>query len=308
LEESVGHPFGDLVTQHLSRKQGLSQNVLADGIGQDPALIRAMCNGRRLSGPQARERVVAILGWLHAQGLLDTLGEANALLEAAKMSCLDPDVPAEDDLLAVLAVRPLSSLRAAPAASPGPTARESRRFGRGSPLAAVAFNALVMIAIVGALLLFKRASRVALWEEDFDPLHAEQWQETPASALWEDLPGPGALLRENHPQQDAAKAETTPIAVDAGVEAGAYPVLLVSVRDVEPGASYTIQIFDQAREAPVDVLHEVTQPGQYIVDLVQAMGWEGPQVFTIQVWVGGESRAVTFERIAIETERGLLGR
>ena len=300
----MSHPFGDLVTQHLSRKHGLSQNQLADGIGQDPAVISAMCNGRRLSGPQARERVVAIVGWLHAQGALDTMSEANALLEAAKMSCLDPDEPAEQDLLSVLAVPSLSSLYAAPAAVSEPDARAPRRSGRGSPLATVAWNALVMVAIVAALLLFKRASRVALWEEDFDPLHVELWQATSSSALWEDLPGPGALLRENDPQQDYAKAESAPIAVDAS----AYPVLLVSVRAVEPGASYTIQVLDKVNDAPVDVLREVTQPGLHVVDLVQAMGWEGPQVCTLNVWVGGESRAVTFERIAIEAERRLIGR
>jgi len=32
------HPFGDLITQYLSRKHGLSQNKLAEGILQDPAV------------------------------------------------------------------------------------------------------------------------------------------------------------------------------------------------------------------------------------------------------------------------------
>lgn len=150
----MSHPFGDLVTQHLSRRHGLSQNKLAAGICQDPAVISAMCNGRRLSGRQARERVLAILGWLHARAVLSTRAEADALLEAAK-----------------------------------------------------------------------------------------------------------------------------------------------------PGASYTIQILDKVRDTSVDVLHELSLPGEHAIDLVQAMGWQGPQVCTINVWVGGASRAVTFERIAVEVDR-----
>jgi hypothetical protein len=35
----VSHPFGDLIRQHLSRRHGLSQNKLADAIGQNPSVI-----------------------------------------------------------------------------------------------------------------------------------------------------------------------------------------------------------------------------------------------------------------------------
>jgi predicted ATPase/ribosome-binding protein aMBF1 (putative translation factor) len=84
----VSHPFGDLVSQHLHRKHGLSQSRLAAGIGQAPAVISRMCRGERLTGPQARDRVLAIVGWLHRQGALATLDEANALLNAAGMAPL----------------------------------------------------------------------------------------------------------------------------------------------------------------------------------------------------------------------------
>ncbi len=66
----MSHPFGDLLHQHLHRKHGLTQSKLAEGILQDPAVISNMCRGRRLTGKQARERVVAIIGWLHAQEVL----------------------------------------------------------------------------------------------------------------------------------------------------------------------------------------------------------------------------------------------
>jgi predicted ATPase len=79
----------------LHRKHGLSQSKLAAGIRQAPTIITAMCKGQRLTGPQARERVVAIIGWLNEQDALDTLDEANALLDAAGMSSLNASNSAE---------------------------------------------------------------------------------------------------------------------------------------------------------------------------------------------------------------------
>jgi len=84
----VSHPFGDLLTQHLHRKHGLSQAKLAAGILQTPSIISEMCQGKRLRGPQARERVTAIIAWLQQQSALTTLDEANALLTATGMEPL----------------------------------------------------------------------------------------------------------------------------------------------------------------------------------------------------------------------------
>jgi predicted ATPase len=82
------HRFGDLLSQHLHRKHGLSQSKLAEGILQEPSVISEMCKGRRLTGPQARERVLAMIRWLHQKGALATEAEANALLAAAGLSAL----------------------------------------------------------------------------------------------------------------------------------------------------------------------------------------------------------------------------
>lgn len=84
----MSHRFGDLLSQHLHRRHGLSQAKLAAGLLQDPAVIAKMCHGQRLSGPHARGRVLAIIDWLRAQGVLETVVEANALLEAAGMAGL----------------------------------------------------------------------------------------------------------------------------------------------------------------------------------------------------------------------------
>jgi hypothetical protein len=117
----VTHPFGDLISQHLHRKHGLSQAQLAEGILQAPTIVSAMCKGRRLSGPQARERVLAIIAWLHAQSALDTLAEANALLVAADMAPLNASYPAEAALIAAMPAA--AERRAMP---PAPAARNWR--------------------------------------------------------------------------------------------------------------------------------------------------------------------------------------
>lgn len=101
----MSHPFGDLLTQHLHRKHGLSQARLAAGILQSPSIISDMAQGRRLNGPQARERVTAIVAWLEQQGALMSLDEANALLAAAGMAALHERITGEG-----LLIRSLSTL------------------------------------------------------------------------------------------------------------------------------------------------------------------------------------------------------
>jgi tetratricopeptide (TPR) repeat protein len=98
------HPFGDLITQFRSRKHGLSQNWLARCVNQDPAVISAMCRGERLTGPRARERVLAIIACLQDAGVLATRAEADALLHAAGLAGLRERAPDanERQLAAVL--------------------------------------------------------------------------------------------------------------------------------------------------------------------------------------------------------------
>lgn len=101
----MSHPFGDLLTQHIHRKHGLSQARLAEGILQPAIVISQMCQGKRLTGPLARDRVLAIIGWLAGQQVLDSVTEANALLQAAGMAGLAPGNPVEAQLLERLAAQ-----------------------------------------------------------------------------------------------------------------------------------------------------------------------------------------------------------
>lgn len=98
----MSHPFGDLISHHLHRKHGLSQSKLAAAILQAPSVITDMCQGKRLQGRQARERVIAIIDWLQQQGVLATQNEANALLTAAGMAALYEDNGDEAQLMAQL--------------------------------------------------------------------------------------------------------------------------------------------------------------------------------------------------------------
>jgi hypothetical protein len=95
----MGHAFGDQLRQVLSQKHGLSQSRLAEGVGLAPPVISAMCQGERLTGPRARDRVLAIAVWLQQQGALTSQAAATALFAAAGMVGLRPEVPAEEALL-----------------------------------------------------------------------------------------------------------------------------------------------------------------------------------------------------------------
>lgn len=78
------HPFGELLLQHLkTRGRHVNQAELADGIDQDASLISMMCYGDRLKGERARSIVLRIIDWLHAQDLLVSKEEADALLDVA---------------------------------------------------------------------------------------------------------------------------------------------------------------------------------------------------------------------------------
>ncbi|MEZ4867856.1 MAG: hypothetical protein R3C14_41400 [Caldilineaceae bacterium] len=101
----MSHPFGDLIAQYLHRKHGLSQAKLAAGILQPPSIISEMCQGKRLNGLQARERVTVIITWLQQQGVLTSLDEATALLNTAGMAPLQARTPDEAQLIRTYQLR-----------------------------------------------------------------------------------------------------------------------------------------------------------------------------------------------------------
>lgn len=90
------HPFGTYLRQYHLRKAGLTQAKLARLIGYHPGVLARMCRGQRdLTGPSGRQRVLQIIEVLRAEGVLHTLAEANALLNAAGMHPLHTALPQE---------------------------------------------------------------------------------------------------------------------------------------------------------------------------------------------------------------------
>jgi predicted ATPase/DNA-binding winged helix-turn-helix (wHTH) protein len=147
--------FGDLLSQHLHRRHGLSQSKLAAGILQSPAVITAMCKGKRLTGPQARERVLTIIGWLRQQGALETVDEANALLSAAGMASLRQGMRGESALIQQLHAHPSAAIPP-PAITPAVRrtnlpAQLTRFIGREQELAEVAdaLRSRRLVSVIG---------------------------------------------------------------------------------------------------------------------------------------------------------------
>ncbi len=123
----MSHPFGDLLSQFLHRKHGLSQAKLAAGIFQSPSIVTDMCRGRRLSGRQARERVVSMLRWMYEQKVIELLAEANALLAAAGMAGLTSSIALEAQLAGALQQenRSGNATRVLPSSPNGPARRNN---------------------------------------------------------------------------------------------------------------------------------------------------------------------------------------
>jgi hypothetical protein len=284
----MSHPFGDLITRHLHRKRGLSQNKLADGIDQEPAVISAMSHGRRLTGPQVRDRILAIIRWFYDQGVLETMGEANALLKAAGLARLDVNQPKESQILDLLqreASQPSTGQNQNTDSQP-PAISWKHQVIRAVPLVAI-------VIILGIITTWKILQPGLLtWQQVFD----RRWM--PISAIWENINGPTVRLVENNPKEYFGKVESEVIILNVD----AYPNLRINVKAVDPDASYTVQILDKRTDTSNDVLEDITYPGEHIINLAQEMEWQGSQSFTINIWISGEGKSATFDLVSIEAK------
>jgi plasmid maintenance system antidote protein VapI len=122
------HPFGDLLRQYLHRKHGLSQNKLANDMYVSPGIISKMCKGERLDGPSARARIIQIIDWLCQQEVISTVEEANLLLKAAQHADLNPEQPAEANVLQKF----MQSNNALNAINPPPSNGATNQPGKGA--------------------------------------------------------------------------------------------------------------------------------------------------------------------------------
>jgi transcriptional regulator with XRE-family HTH domain len=133
------------------------------------------------------------------------------------------------------------------------------------------------------------------WQEDFDPVQ-NTWMQI--SAIWDDVPGPTALLKENDPDDYFGKVESEVITVDVDI----YPILRINVKAIDTDASYTVQILDKHTDIPKILLQDITYPGEHVINIAQEMGWQGSQAFTLNIWMSGEGKSAAFDLVSIEAE------
>lgn len=130
--KSSDDTFGLVLSRYFQRDPALTRDRMAQGIQQDPAVITDMCKGRRLNGPRARERVLAIIGWLYEHQALLSVDEADELLRAAHMPELSLDQAGEAELFQLLDDPELSMTtdQIAPFSMSRPITHPGRFFGR----------------------------------------------------------------------------------------------------------------------------------------------------------------------------------
>lgn len=237
--------------------------------------IRQETISRDLShGPTNRDRVIAYIDWFRQQRVLTQLDQANTLLGLARMPYLDSASPREAELAGRLKL--------------APAPKRMRRLVLGGILTAAAGAAIIYLLV---------RSAVPVWEESFDPLDASNWTE--AGAKWEDLTGPTAVLHENNPLDFYGKVETEAIQIDLDTS----PILEVDVSKIDSKTtSYSVELIQQSPFENRKLLEQIVSPGKRTVNIAQQTGWSGPHTFTINIWVSGEGKSVTFRRIAIMAE------
>lgn len=131
------------------------------------------------------------------------------------------------------------------------------------------------------------------WEENFDPVKPS-WD--PISAVWTDLAGSTATLTENDPAFGYGFAQSETITLDVGQ----YRELVISATAVDAGALYSVQILEiGGAGAYADAVSYAANAGTYIVDIAELMGWSGEKSFRINIWIDGEGRSVTFDRLHV---------
>lgn len=167
------------------------------------------------------------------------------------------------------------------------------RMLRPSSMAALAGLSILMTVLLASYLARLLSNPCA----EYADLKQKKWEEV--SATWENAPGTGAMVREANLNEYFGKVESETLTVDLS----RCPILRIDAAQVEPNAGYTIQILDKRSEETADIVTD-NHSGSWAIDLAQAMNWQQPglQTFTLNIWVSGEGKAITFDRISIGPE------
>jgi hypothetical protein len=137
----------------------------------------------------------------------------------------------------------------------------------------------------------KKAGGTA-WEDNTNPLKSTWYL---FDGIWDDTPGPGAIVQENSFLYAWGKVESETLTVNVSD----YPILDVVSTDVSESADYTIKIQSEEGGTYPDFacIQWYKDPNytHHIFNIAQATGWTGLHSFRIAVWIGGENQTATFE-------------
>ena len=141
------------------------------------------------------------------------------------------------------------------------------------------------------LIELRKANIVSAWEDNFNPIKST-WYEY--EALWDDVPGPTAILQENSFFLTYGKVESEAITVNVTD----YPLLDVVSTNISPLADYSIQI--QSQEDPYPGFYCIQwykDPNytHHVFNIASATGWTGTHTFRIAAWIGSENGTATFD-------------
>lgn len=134
------------------------------------------------------------------------------------------------------------------------------------------------------------------WVEDFDPIKNTWLEDT---CTWTDTSGPSAVLTENNPDAWYGVARSEVLVADVNE----YCMLYVKTSAVESGCLYTVQIHEEGPNPQyAEAISYVGVPSEHIVDISALMGWSEVRRFRINIWLDGEGRSVTFDRIELRNK------
>lgn len=142
---------------------------------------------------------------------------------------------------------------------------------------------------------------MAAWSENFNPVKTTWNQE---SCYWTDTAGVGAVLTENNPSASYGVVHSELLIVDLDV----YNELYVKTTAVDSGCYYSFQIQEVGGSGLYrDAISYAGTASVNVIDIARLMGWSGTKTFRINIWLEGNNKSVTFEKIELRNGEKLPG-
>ncbi|OHB58723.1 MAG: hypothetical protein A2Y12_20205 [Planctomycetes bacterium GWF2_42_9] len=142
---------------------------------------------------------------------------------------------------------------------------------------------------------------MAAWSEDFNPVKLSWTQE---SCLWTDSEGIGAVLTESNPSVSYGVVRSEILTIDLDI----YNELYVKTTAIDSGCYYSVQIQEIGGSGEYrDAISYAGGAATQIIDIAKLMNWSGTKTFQINIWLDGESKSTTFEKIELRNGEKLPG-